>query len=177
MNLRSSNDGVTLIELILAMVLVGAIIMTGLSMELGLRRIYSSTDFEVHLLDEAAPIMAMVTKDINRGVGAVATAQSPFSGTYRIYYDSNFNGMRDAADTAVEYQYNSATYNLNYRRTLSGPWQLLSDKVTSFSIAAPVNGVSTFSISLKRSPSLGTGYTNPQIAVTSSAQYRGYSIN
>ncbi|MBI5872788.1 MAG: hypothetical protein HZB36_01420 [Candidatus Omnitrophica bacterium] len=184
MILRFNDHAVTLIELILAIVLVSAIIMTGLSMELGLRRIFSSTDFETQILDEAAPIMAMVTKDINRGVGAVATGQSPYNLAggpgnmlYQIFYDSNNNGMRDGGDTAVEYRFQSALNALNYRRTLSASYQILSDKVIDFSIASPVNGASTFSIRLKRDPGSATSYTNPEIWINSSALYRGYSTN
>jgi hypothetical protein len=179
-----NDHAVTLIELILAIVLVSAIIMTGLSMELGLRRIFSSTDYETQILDEAAPIMAMVTKDINRGVGAFATGQLPLQPAggpgnllFRIFYDSNNNGMRDGGDTAVEYQFLSSSNVLNYRRTLSASYQILSDKVIDFSIASPVNGASAFFIRLKRNPGSGTSYTNPEIWINSSALYRGYSTN
>ena len=61
--------GLTLVELVLALLLLSVVILTGVSMELGMRRIFSSADTEAQLLQEAAPIMALVTKVINRGIG------------------------------------------------------------------------------------------------------------
>lgn len=192
MNHRFDHNGVTLVELILALVLVSTIIITGLSMELGLRRIYSSTDLEVQLLGEAAPIMMMVTKDINRGVGDFTNP--PFNTTtpsgwgadwaFRVRLDANNNGMADSVppDVWVGYRYRGTSgpdsYQLwRYPNASAAGYTVLSNKVVAHNIGAPVNGVSSFYISLRKDPAQPINYTNPQISVNSSAQYRGYSLN
>ncbi len=172
-------SGATLIELILAMILVGVVIMTGLSMELGLRRIYSSADMEAQLLADAAPIMQTVVKAINMGIGSPASSpySNPSVGVYRIYYDSNSNGRRDAGDTAVQFTYLGASNILMYRKTLTSGDLLLSNRIVGFGITAPSNGVSNITIQVRNVPGAAAGYTNPEVTITSSAQYRAYSYH
>ncbi len=181
---KKTSVGVTLIELILAMVLVSAVIMTGLSMELGLRRIYTTTDLEVQLLDEAEPIMTMISRDIMKGIGSCAIAGlSPYAvsgNSFYLYYDSNNNARRDTGgggDTAAEYRFNPSTNILNYRKQLSGPYQELSDRVVSFNIAPPANGASAVTMTLRRIPGQGVSMINPQVTLNSSVVYRSASAN
>ncbi len=182
-----SNKAMTLVELILAIVLLNVVILTGLSMELGMRRIFSSTDLEAQLLAETVPIMTMVTRDINRAVGDVidVVGDSPYAysvvGTNQFHYirrDFNGNGLADASDRWVAYRYNASNYSIFYSPDISlGAYSLLSDRVAAFSISAPVNGVSNISSTLRKNASLAANYTNPQVTLNSSAQYRGYSYN
>lgn len=180
---KRSVSGVTLIELILALVLVGVVIMTGLSMELGMRRVHSSTDVEAQLLMEAAPIISMIARDINRGIGCLACGSFPvaysFSATNNIiYYDSNGNHQRDAADLGANYRYTSGTGTLDYNNNYpGGSYLVLSNKVAGFSIAAPVNGVSVITLQLRNNPAQAASGVNPEILVTSGAQFRECSIS
>ena len=119
---RSDRKAMTLVELILAIILLNIIILTGLSMELGMRRIFSSTDIEAQLLAEAVPIMTMVAKDINQAVGDIVNVPAddaysydptipPFD-KYYIRKDVNGNGLADGGDPFAEYRYRASTYTL-----------------------------------------------------------------
>ncbi|MFH0940644.1 MAG: hypothetical protein V1840_02170 [Candidatus Omnitrophota bacterium] len=177
----------TLVELVLAIILLNIIILTGLSMELGMRRIFSSTDSEAQLLAEAVPIMTMVTKDINQAVGDVVNvaADYPYNyilsggiSRYQIRRDLNSNGLADSGDRFAEYRYNVSNYTLDYRPdSTTGSYTQLTNRAAQFSISAPVNGVSNISVTLRKNASLAANYTNPQVTLNSSAQYRGYSYN
>lgn len=182
------KNAVTLVELILAVLLVNVVIMTGLSMELGIRRIFSSTDQEIMLMDEAAPIVAMVARDIVRGVGDTANAtHSPYwswpSGGrthYAIVSKVNGTGVWDSIDfaSAADYEYEPASYTLRYARNISaGVYRDLSNRTTAFSISPPVNGSSAIFIQMRKDPTMPNSITNAEISLNFSAQYRGFSIS
>jgi hypothetical protein len=92
------GHGVTLVELILAILLLNVIILTGLSMEMAVRRVLLSTDYEGQLSSEAGSVVTMVTKKINLAIG---TATAPFMSTvvtgvfttYAFQMDTNNNGI------------------------------------------------------------------------------------
>ncbi len=178
-------SGVTLIELILALVLVGVVIMTGLSMELGMRRVHSTVDIEAQLLMEAAPIISMIARDINRGIGCLKCTSPAYPVAYSfsapnnvIYYDSNENHQRDAGDRGANYRYTSGTGTLDYTRNYpGGSYLVLSNKVAEFSIAPSVNGTSVITLRLRNNPAQAASYANPEILVTSGAQFRECSIS
>lgn len=194
MNRKSKIEGMTLLELILAVLLLNVVILTGISMELGLRRIYRSTDLEIQLLDEASPILAMVTKDINRGMGAWALgypnwpyASSTVAGSYdefRFRLDSRISpdGMFGTGDMWVGYRWitgGADQYQLQYYPDAFGSdYEVLSHRVTAFSVIPPAaDGTSNIILELRRDPSAAAGYTNPQVNLESSAQYRETSFN
>lgn len=190
MSRKSKIEGMTLLELILAVLLLNVVILTGISMELGLRRIYRSTDLEIQLLDEASPILAMVTKDINRGIGYIfdlpyrtaSIAASACDTTYQIRIDSNNNAMFDPGDGWVSFRYMPSTcpsypYYLLYH-DIDGNVFLLSNKVTAFSISPPsADGTSTIILQLRKDPAVAASYTNPQINLETSVQYRETSFS
>lgn len=169
----------TLVELVLALLLLSVVIMTGISMELGLRRIYSSTDFEAQLMNEAAPILTMVAKSINRGIGSVGNPafSTPGAGRFQIRIDSDGDGVAEATDTVVEYRL--ASNELRYYPDASAAsFVLLSDRATAFSIGSPTaSGFSTIALTLQRIPGGTFNLTNPNITISSSAQFRAYSLS
>ena len=172
----------TLVELILALLLLNVVILTGISMELGMRRIYTSTDVEAQLLAEAAPIIALVTKDINRAFGDSGSAAFIAGGnTYSLRNnDSNFNGRADSFDKWAAYRFIPGTHQLlYYPDNSSGTNEVLSNKVMSFTIDAaqlPTAGTLTVTLTLRKDPSSAPGYTNPEISVNSAAQLRGFPL-
>jgi hypothetical protein len=189
MRLRSDKSAVTLVELILAVLLLNVIIMTGLSMELGIRRIFISADQEITLMDEAIPIVTLVAGDIIQGIGDVANAtHSPYrtwvSGGGRTHYTIvrkvNGTGAWDTLDnaSAIDYSFRSSTNTLERTNNLSSAnYVELSDRVVNFSISAPANGVSTIFLQLRKDPAAATNVTNPEISLRYGAHYRGYSLN
>ncbi len=182
-----NNDGLSLTELILAVLLLNVVLMAGLSIELGIRRIFLTTNYEIELLNEAGPILDWVSRDVNRGIGT--SADSPLSTvslgagnpTYRVRYDSNANGRVDAADIWVAYRYINAggnQYQLWYYPNASiNSHEVISYKVIAFSVGAVTNGVSIITLQIRLDPTLAVGLNNPEITLTTRAQYGSLSLN
>jgi hypothetical protein len=179
------SQGMTLVELILAVILLNVVILTGISIELGVRRLFVSSDLEIQLLNEAGPILTMATKAVNRGIGSpmdlyystIAIGGHP---TQRIRIDSNANFIADGNDLWVAFRFhdtNSAgsQYQLWYYPNDQSPgtFYVLSDKVVNFDISVPSDGVSTITLVLRLDPALpAEAMTNPEITIQTRAQYR-----
>lgn len=180
------KSGLTLVELILAVLLLNVVLMVGLSIELGVRRIFLTTDSEIVLLNEGGPIMDFVARDIGRGIGT--SSDLPLSTvslgggnpTFRIRWDSNANGRADAADIWVAYRYINAggnQYQLWYYPDASdATHDVLSDKVINFTVGAITNGVSTVTLQVRLDPSIAVSMANPEITLTTIVQYESLSI-
>jgi hypothetical protein len=171
----------TLVELILSVLLLSVVVLTGISIEIGLRRTMISTDWESQLLEETAPIMAIVSKDINRGIGDITNL--PYRTTviggdmvYGVRIDSNMNAIADGPDrwTAYRLHGNELWY---YPNASDASYQIMSNRLVNFSISSPVNGTSNFSIHLRKNTAQAAGYNNPEITVNSTAQYRQLSLS
>lgn len=184
--LRTRRSGLSLIELILAVLLLNVVIITGLSIELAMRRIFLTTNVEIALLNEAGPILDWASRDINRGIGTVGDlplstvtlgAGNP---TFRIRYDSNGNGRADGADIWVAYRYidnGGNRYQLwYYPDASSGTHEVISDKVMNFSVGAISNGSSVVTLQVRLKPSEAASLSNPEITLTTEVQYRLLSI-
>ncbi len=176
----------TLIELILALVLLNVIILTGISMELGMRRIFVSTDFEAQLLAEAAPIFALAGRVINSALGEQGSPPFiPNAGVYAFRIDSNFNGRADGNDRWCAFQYIAGLHQLLYiPNTAVAGNVILSDKITNFDmywLVDPPTGLDTgtirIAVTMRKDPTQAAGYTNPEILVSSAAQVRAYPLN
>ena len=181
--------GLTLVELVLALLLLSVVILTGVSMELGMRRIFSSADTEAQLLQEAAPITALVSKVINRGIGqnisyplvAIVNANE---GQFTIRVDSNNNGMADAGDVWVYFRFLNNSGGIQhqlryYPDNTSASYQLLSQRVIFFNITNPdpVNAFSNITLILRKDPDNPANLTNPEVTIQTKAQYREFSIS
>lgn len=179
----------TLIELLLAILLLNVVILTGISMEMGVRRIFTSTDIEAQLLAEAASLMTAVTKDINQGIGATEiTSLNPFQGgapLYRIWVDSNppplGNSKIDPLDRQVAYSLTGSHQLLRYNDYAhASAYEVLSSRVTAFSITNPSGLVcaSTVTLSLRKdATSPADPVTNPEITIKTDVQYRSASCH
>jgi len=183
----SNGTGLTLVELVLAILLLSVVILTGISMELGTRHIFSSTDTETQLLQEAAPIMTLVSKVINRGIGQnssypfVATVNAN-EGQFTIRVDSNNNGMADAGDVWVYFRFLNNSGGIQhqlryYPDNTSASYQSLSQRVIFFNITNPVDGFSNITLTLRKDPNNSVNSANPEVTVQSNAQYREFSIS
>ena len=158
--------GLTLVELVLALLLLSVVILTGVSMELGMRRIFSSADTEAQLLQEAAPIMALVGKVVNRGIGEnisyplAITGSTSTLANFNICIESNNDSKATAADTWVDFRFinNSAgiKHQLRYYPSnASASYQLLSQRVVFFNITNPDpvnNPFSNVTLILRKDP-------------------------
>lgn len=186
MNSLFNRRGLSLVELILAILLLNVVLLTGLCIELGVHRIFQTTNVEIELLNEANPILDWVTRDINRGIGIVgdlplSTASGANYISYLIRYDSNNNNRADAADISVAYRYYSSGTNRyqlwHYPDSSNSAHEVLSNKVIAFSVGAITNGVSDVTLQLRLDPSVAASVDNPEITLTTKAQYGALSIN
>jgi hypothetical protein len=172
----------TMIELILALLLLNVVILTGISMEFGARRIFSSTDLESLLMGELAPIASAISSDINRGIGT--SSNLPYSttniggcsNTLRIRTDSNNNGEVDGTDIFVAYC-RTASNGFRYypNAAATSTYTTLSDRITQFSVSAS-NDWMTFVLAARAIPGSAVNLTNPEVVINSSAQFRSTSF-
>ena len=181
----------SLIELILSIALLSVVILTGLSMELGVRRILSSTDVEAAVMGEAVFLMTWVTRDINQGIGTVfspvySTASSGNDKNYSIRIDRNrtapfaANGLADANDRWVVYRFRGDLVPPQlwyYADAGSGSYKILSNTCTVFLIDPPdSNGISAVTIGVRRDAAQPGNATNPEITLRTSVHYRELSL-
>ena len=189
MNQAFKKQGLTLVELILAILLLNVVLLGGISLEMGVRRIFYSSSSDAAQFNEISAIMAFITKDINRGVGwlgqlAYMSVMVDGLPTWEIRVDSNGNGIADAGDVIVGYQFDNISHQLRYypNVNIKSNYSILSSQVESFGIDAPndstgfVTGVSRIYLRLRRDPSQNKSYTNPELDMESAAQYRSQSV-
>ena len=189
MSQKSSKRGVTLVELVLAILLVNVVILTGLSMEMGMRKLFSGSDFSTELNSEAATIMTFVAKNINRAIGAQALggAYLPYSTVgaagWSFLQDTNSNGAPDPGlDIRCAFRFFNANGQLCYYTDVTNingaPTIVLTTHCTQFSISDPAGvGYSTIRLGLKRNISAAVNATNPALNFITKAQYLGASFN
>lgn len=192
---KSKKRGLTLIELLLASLLVSVVVLTGLSMELGMRKIFTSSDFSTQLNSEAAAILAFVSKKINQGSGAqnytnlsVYVSVPQADGTSWFIGQETYptpipDGVpQPGNDTAVAFRYFTSGANNHqiwyYQNSAGAPTLRLTNRATNFAIGAPTaSGFSTIRLTLRRDPSNAANATNPEVTFNTSAQYRSASFS
>lgn len=173
----------TMVELILSLLLLNVVILTGISMEFGARRIFSSADLESLLLGELAPIATAITSDVNRGIGNRANLSYSYANlpgcaaTLRIRTDADNDGECSAGDVWVAYCRTAAGYVLRYYPDAAIPATFtdLSNRITFFT--APFsNDTLTIVLAARVIPGSAVNLTNPEVVINSSAQFRGASF-
>ncbi len=164
----------TLVELVMAIVLLSVVILTGVSIEMGMRRIFSSADAEAQLLGEAGPIMSLLSRDITRAIGdeAFPAYNVSSNATSRVIFvriDSGTPGTPDAGDRIEAFNWTNASgrprfyYAANYT---SGDAEYLSGRVVSFTAALnATTGLLDVSISLRNNTVLAASPTNPEAVI------------
>ncbi len=169
-----------MVELIMAVLLLSVVLTAGISMELGMRRIYTQTDMEAALMGEAAPIVNLVLKDINRGIGDVANLPYRYtppgsSHEYQIRIDKNLNARADDASWIMYRWYSNNGQLRRYPDSNVNSYDVLSERVTNFSIGSPTDGVSLFVLQLRYNRSANFSYANPQVNLQTIGNYRSAS--
>jgi len=172
----------TMVELVLALLLLNVVILTGISMEFGARRIYTATDLESVLLGELAPLVASITSDINQGIGS--SADLPYStanlggcaNTLRIRLDANENGQYDGGDIWVAYCRTAGNVFRYYPNAATPGTRVdLSNRTSVFTVSFS-NDWATVVLGARINPAAAVSMTNPEVIVNSSAQFRGTSF-
>jgi hypothetical protein len=171
----------TLVELILALLLLNVVILTGISMEIGVRRISSATDIESLLLGELAPLVASITTDINRGIGNTVnlsystTNLAGCANTLRIRTDFDNDGTCSAGDVWVAYCRTAGNIFRYYPNAAFAPFTMLSNRTSRFTVTMSNDQV-IFVLGARSVPGAAVNATNPEVTINSSAQARGASF-
>jgi prepilin-type N-terminal cleavage/methylation domain-containing protein len=113
---------VTLLELLIAMVLIGMIVLGLHTIEIFSRFHILASDRRVKLQNDATYVLEHLAKTMLNAVGDVGDAsRNPIEtntiegdNALRIWTDTNSNGQRDTGDKQVAYRYNATNYEIWY---------------------------------------------------------------
>ena len=175
----------SLIELMMALALLTMAIMTGLSMEFGVRRLLSSTDLEARVMSELSPIVMRMTRDINRAIGRNQASLQAYelntisgcSPSISLRVDSNGDGLPETTDLVTGYGYNAASHEMRYYANVStGTYEVMSDKITSFTVSV-TGGVVNFGLTARANVSAAANLSNPEVTISSSGQVFGAALS
>ena len=179
--LIENKKGFTLTELLIAVVLTGLIILVVGSVDISSRRFFEAIKEKVQIQAEAAMAMEHIIKNLQLGIGDVDNPGFSISGgnsQILVWQDSNGNGMRDAGDGSVTYQYDAGQRRIRYQPG-SSPWENLTDAIIydcNFYIDGVANRVSV-TIIARSEPTQPAGLDNPETILTSSIALRAMSSN
>lgn len=187
--LFKAQRALTLIELILSILLLNVVILTGFSLEMTIRRILLTVDRETLLMSEAAPILDMLTRTINRAIGDAGTlpyntvSLGSFDPTLRLLVDSDYNAQADVDDRWTAFRWTSGGVGVRnqlwFYRNASDltTYEILSNKVAGFSWSGPINNTMTINLVMRSNVSLGVSISNPQVTLTTAAHFREFTPN
>jgi len=171
---------VTLIELIMAIALMGVVILGVASFDVGSRRFLQASERKTQVLNEATLIMDRITRDALTAVGNVtAPAIGTTATTITINQDTNWDGI---ADTIVIYSLAGNTLT----RSVGGVAEALTNRATGFVVGAPAGNTVPITLTLvfdatqplntRNTVQLRTENNNPQVEVRSNIEVPGWSL-
>jgi Tfp pilus assembly protein PilV len=163
------RKAVTLIELTLALALMGVIVIGIASFDVGSRKFLQASERKTQVLNEATLIMDRISRDALTAVGsATAPAIVVVGSTITINQDTNQDSM---ADTAV-------VYTINGNQILRGA-EVLTNRATGF-VPAAVAGSNTASVTVALifDPArVQNAFDNPQINIQGNIEVPGWSLS
>lgn len=177
--------------MMLSILLLGLILITALSIELGARRIFVNTDTEGKFLAEMTAVLSAVSGSIVTASGSFAFGMVPFSTvpfgdndyTFQLRYDTNGNLRADSFDGWAAYCWNNTTHKVVYfPDTLNATNNVtLTANCVNFAIfpAFPINetnGTAMLMMTLRRDPENTPNYTNPELTGFANVTFRGVSL-
>lgn len=177
----------TLVELIIAMLLVSTFLLAGVSVELAMRRIHRTTDLEAILITEGETIMLKISSDLQNSLGALhpsVVSESPFTAGgvpyYKIRRDANYNARPDSFDQWSGFHFDAPAHELRYYpNAATAAMDVLSNHVSSFSLTRNTNNACVrIDLSLVNDPMQPfPTITNPHVVFTTCVQPRAASIS
>jgi len=174
----------TIIELLVAVFLLGLVVLTGVSVEMAVRRMQNKPTVKALLLDELTPVLEKINKDYNTAVGYWND-----SGVYiesgnrglEIRVDSGgLYGQVDPFDNWHAYRWHSSNNTIASYYSNTSFDQTLTFNVGNFSVTSPSNNPND-SITIRMSSRLDytqpvDPFDNPEVNITSTLYSRGISI-
>ena len=172
------KKAVTLIELTMAIALMGVVVLGVASFDVGSRRFLQSSERNTQVLNEATLIMDRISKDAFTAVGRVNAAAITVAGnTVTINQDTNNDG---AVDTVVSY---SLAGN-QLTRAAGANVEVLTNRATGFAVGnqigntVPVVLTLVFDVALPRNTvQERAANNNPQVQVQSNMEVPGWSLS
>lgn len=133
------NKSITLLELLIALVIMGLLIVGFSSIDLFSRYHVIASERRAKLQNEVSFGLEHMTKSIGRAIGDIN--DPPVIVDYAvprldIWVDNNSNGMKDADDLQVVYVYDSGSQNLSYLPDALVPQDehLISQRIHLFNV-------------------------------------------
>lgn len=179
----NARNGLTLIELLIAISLVGMIILAVVAVDVASRRFVNTSDYEARAQNQISPALEMIAKDVSQAIGNRVIPDPPGSGVRqnppgntanigsRLDTDDEPGDYND--DTWIGYSFDSGTSIIRRKECPNNAWPCVptnidpaianhiintTDHPTSFSID-PSSGAVTIVISAQLSGSDSTPVT------------------
>lgn len=194
------TSAVTLIELLIAISLLGLVILSTTSVEMFARKQMKTTDMQTQLLNEVSPAIEHIVKNISLGIGdkndpgikVYPTGKAPY---LQIRQDINKTPSDYSDDIWCEYKSNSFSlpdapsirYDPNINDGNSDNYQVIVRKVTDFTFAlvdTNNNGIATddnlvqFSVTVRKDPTKAIDpINNPEVTIYTQAIAGSMSIS
>jgi len=167
------KKSVTLVELIMAIALMGVVILGVSSFDVSSRHFLQASERKTQALNEATLIMDRISQDALIAVGnANAAAVTVAGGTITINQDTNQDGI---ADTVVSY----TIVGNQIQRTVGANAEILTNRATGFVPAVVANSNTTqVVVTLRFNPlQPQNAFDNPLITIESSIEVPGWSLS
>ena len=190
---NNNKSGLTLMELIVAVILLGFVFLAIGGIDIGSRKLLRSIDEETMTLMDVSPAMqhmekwiSLVTGDKNDlGVELVSATEIKFKLDYSPADGSLNNTPEDYSDDVQRSYYldgNSLIYDPNTDLFSTGDEETLATKVTSINFEAPfVQGLDGFYVKIELEalydPAEPQGIDNPIVKLGTNITPRCHSIN
>lgn len=185
------DKSVTLIELLIAMSLLGLLVIGISSVDTFSRYQLTSANLRSKLQNEVSFLLEHMAKNINMAIGGVNDTIVTIDDSdrrIRVYIDSNTTGTkgkRDDNDYEIAYQFNATPYNVTYFPDFTNSpssYETVAHNITIFNVTytkTPTltnNYVEVIANACANSTSCGT-INNPNVNMTSRIEMPSVSTN
>lgn len=148
--IKMSKDisGVTLVELLISVSLIGLVLLTAASLDIAARRFFSDAEEGVAALNDMSVAMEYMVRDLERAIGDFSSypafishtdgACAAYTDGFSVRLDSDEDGQVTGSDAIVDFCYNYDAVNSYYQilRIEGTNTDIIAQKITSFSVVA-----------------------------------------
>lgn len=195
------NKSITLIELLIAIVLMSLVVLGFSSIDLFSRYHVITSDRRIKAQNEASYALEHMSKEIVKAIGnervygtnTVVDLQDPIgteAARIKVYIDANQNGLRETVsgtDYWIAYRFHnsgSESYQILYCRQCrnkpctqcESSWETLSNKITNFNVSKSLNFVEV-QITARWDPALASSSDNPSVNMRNRISMPSVSTN
>lgn len=180
--LSSRKFGLTLVELLIAVGLIGMIVLAIMAIDVASRRFFNTSDFETRVQNEVSPILDMITKDILRATGQRDDRGIilPSINRINIRQDTAQTYSNYSDDPWVAYFLNNSAISTERRANATSAWtgqEKLAGNIVNCEFAISADTAVQITITARRDASQPASSANPEVRLESSSFPRLHSIN